>query len=100
MREEKTTIGAIRWDAWYGHNDSPEDTCPQVENTLSPAKYHFRAPFYGYVNGEGKIRFPEYTQEIFDREAEYAMQAGIDYFSYVWYSHKGLRKARASTEIK
>lgn len=94
MREEKTSIGAIRWDAWYGHNEREEDTCPQVENTLSPAKYHFRAPFYGYVNEEGKIRFPDYSLKTFDREAEYAIEAGIDYFCYVWYTHPGLRLAR------
>ena len=86
-RGEPATVGAIRWDAWYGEPTAADglDPCSQVERTLSPAKYHWRVPFFGEIGADGKVSFPEYTQEIFDREMEYAMEAGLDYFAYVWY---------------
>ena len=84
-REEKTTVGAIRWDAWYSHDGKDESIVSQVERSLSPKEYHFRAPFFANVTSSGKIEMPEYTQEIFDKEMEYAIEAGIDYFAYLWY---------------
>ena len=93
-RVQKTTFGAFRWDAWYKSNNSPEDTGSQCLKALSPKHYHWRAPFFAEVTADGKIDIPAYNQEIFDKEMEYAIEAGIDYFSYVWYSHSGLRQAR------
>ena len=93
MREEKTTYGVLRWDAWYP-STTPTDTGFQAARSLNPKKYHFRAPFFARINEEDRVVIPEYTQEIFDREMEYALDAGIDYFSYVWYDHPGLRLAR------
>ncbi len=92
-RELKTTYGAVRWDAWYPAREAT-DTSAQCLKALSRPEYHFRAPFFAEINEEGNIIIPEYTQEIFDREMEYAIETGIDYFSYVWYSHSGLRMAR------
>ena len=92
-RSEKTSVGAIRWDAWYTHDGKTDSVISQVERSLSPAKYHFRAPFYAQVTGDGRIVIPAYTQAEFDREMEYAIEAGIDYFAYVWYD-SGLRAAR------
>ncbi|MDR2686688.1 MAG: hypothetical protein LBB75_02970, partial [Oscillospiraceae bacterium] len=89
-------IGAIRWDAWYGEPTAEDglDPCSQVERTLSPAKYHWRVPFFGEIGEDGKVSFPEYTQEIFDREMEYAAEAGLDYFAYVWYPNiPGMERA-------
>ena len=37
---------------------------------------------------DSRASFPEYTQEIFDREMEYAIEAGLDYFAYVWYLNR------------
>ncbi len=101
-REEETTIGAIRWDAWYTHDGRPESIVTQVENTLSLPEYHWRAPFFAKITDEGKIQMPEYTQEIFDKEMEYAKEAGIDYFSYLWYSgNMGMaRKLHATSKYK
>jgi len=93
MRGEETTIGCIRWDAWYGHDSSETNVLVQVERSLSPAKYHWRAPFFAQVTSAGNIEIPEYTQEIFDKEIEYAMYAGVDYFAYVWYKDN-MKKAR------
>ena len=85
-RPEKTALGTIRWDAWTSHDGNPSSVISQVERALSPAKFHERAPFFAEVTEDGNIIIPEYTQEIFDTEMEYAMYAGIDYFAYVWYN--------------
>ena len=92
-RAARTSVGAIRWDAWYAHDGRADSVISQVERSLSPAKYHFRAPFYAEITAEGGIEIPDYTQADFDREMEYAIAAGLDYFAYVWYD-SGLRAAR------
>ncbi len=84
-REEKTTVGAIRWDAWYSHDGRNGSIVSAVEKSLSPKEFHYRAPFFSEINEDNKIVMPQYTQDIFDREMEYAIYAGISYFSYVWY---------------
>ena len=90
------TIGAIRWDAWYGQpkKDNPNACVASLmEMTLGPARYHNRVPFFAEITGENSIEFPQYTQEVFDREMEYAIEAGINYFAYVWYTDS-MRTAR------
>ncbi len=89
----KKTLGVIRWDAWYGHDGNPNSVVSNVERTLSPAEFHFRAPFFAKVTEDNKIIIPEYTQEIFDKEMEYAIEAGVDYFAYVFYNDD-MKKAR------
>lgn len=84
-RSDVTSVGAIRWDAWYSHDGKENSVVSQVERSLSPSQFHFRAPFFAEITEDNKIVMPEYTQDIFDREMEYAIYAGIDYFSYVWY---------------
>ncbi len=84
---EKMTIGAIRWDAWF-KSENENDPSFQVQRSLSPKRFHFRAPFFAEVKNE-KIFIPRYDQEIFDKEMEYAIDAGIDYFAYVWYGNPG-----------
>ena len=91
---DKFSFGAIRWDAWYTHDGVKDSVISQVERSLSPSEFHFRAPFFAEITDEGKIIIPEYSQEIFDKEMEYAMDAGIDYFAYVWYGQEGLCEAR------
>ncbi len=84
-RRERAVIGAIRWDAWTTHDGVPNSVVSQVERSLSPARFHSRAPFFADVSADGKIIIPEYNMEIFEREMEYAIEAGIEYFAYVWY---------------
>lgn len=90
---ELTSVGVIRWDAWYGHDNITNSVISQVEKTLSPKQFHFRAPFFAEVSEDGGIIVPEYTQEIFDQEMEYAIQSGIDYFAFLWYDD-AMQKAR------
>ncbi len=85
-RSDVTSIGAIRWDAWYTHDGVTNSVISQVERSLSPSQFHFRAPFFAEVTDDDKIIVPEFNQAIFDREMEYAKYAGIDYFAYVWYN--------------
>ena len=82
-----TSVGVIRWDAWYGHDGIEKSVISEVEKTLSPKEFHFRAPFFAEVTETGGIIIPEYTQEIFDKEMEYAIDAGIDYFAFYWYDN-------------
>lgn len=42
---ETTQIGAIRWDAYFETGSSPTAVSDQVAACLSPAKYHWTAPF-------------------------------------------------------
>ena len=83
-RSEYTKIGTFRWDAFTksGAEGAPST---QVAEVLSPAKYHNQAPFFSIVNDDGTISFPEYTVETWEMEAQYAHDAGLDYFAYLWY---------------
>lgn len=77
----RPAIGAIRWDAWMQDGKATR----AVEKTLSQAKFHFRVPFFGKVDAEGKVTFPVYTQDIMDQEIRFAKKAGVDYFAYCTY---------------
>ncbi len=84
-RPDKMRIGAIRWDAFYKTTGVKTNISDQVAACLSPSEYHWIAPFFADVTADNKIAFPEYTLEIFEKECDYAIDAGIDYFAYVWY---------------
>ncbi len=75
-------VGAIRWDAWVGSGHPVGDA---VEQTLSPAEYHYRVPFYGQITGASSVDIQGTDQETTDDEISYANYAGIDYFAFVWY---------------
>ncbi len=84
-RSDYTKIGAIRWDAFTKSTAGGDDPASQVAKVLSPKKYHSQAPFFATVNEDGTVSFPEYTVETWEKEAEYAHEAGLDYFAYLWY---------------
>lgn len=86
QEQKEVTVGVIRWDAYsetgvYGELN-PSD---QVARSLTPKEFHFMAPFFARFTDEGKTYFGKADQERFDREAELAVKAGIDYFAYCWY---------------
>ena len=83
-RPERTQIGVIRWEAWNCDTSDEPRAAHFTAQTLSPAKYHYMAPFFSFTDEKGNIHFPVATQEQFDKEAELAIDAGIDYFAYVW----------------
>lgn len=49
--EAKVSVGAVRWDAWYG---APPGNIGVVGRTvtmdLSPSRYHYRLPFFAQVH--------------------------------------------------
>ena len=101
QRSENTTFGAIRWDCWYNTGVSAGNVM-QVEKTLSPAEYHFRAPFFANIEEDGSIKMPRPSQEIFDQEMKYAMEGGVDYFAYLWYEGEmsAARKMHPTSKYK
>lgn len=84
-RSDETLIGTIRWDAFTKSTVGGTDPASQVAKVLSPAKYHSQAPFFANVESDGTVSFPEYTVETWEKEADYAVQGGLDYFAYLWY---------------
>ena len=82
-------IGMINWDCslppetYFGYYQT---------RTLSPSKYRGATPYYADVLGEEKITYHTRSQEEYDRELSYAIEAGIDYFAYVFYPEEGSRE--------
>ena len=84
--KDKLRVGVVQWDCslpsdtWWGYYQT---------RTLSPRKFRTATPFYADILGEDKIDYHWRTQEEFDKELEYAVEAGIDYFAYVFYPETG-----------
>lgn len=87
-KKKRIRVGAINWDC-----SLPSDTYfgYHQTRTLSPHKYRAITPFYADVQGEDRIDYHIRTQEEYDRELSFAVEAGIDYFAYVFYPDKGSR---------
>jgi hypothetical protein len=78
-RSGDALIGAIRWDAWYAP-DSRETKA--VEEALKPEAYHRRIPFFGKIEADGEVIIDGGRQEIMDREIEFAVAAGLDFWAF------------------
>ena len=79
-------FGVINWDC-----SVPRETTffgYHATKSLSPAKYRTRTPYYASILGENEINFTNRCAADYDRELEYAIEAGIDYFAYCWYSNE------------
>jgi hypothetical protein len=67
----------------------------QVERSLNPHEYHYRAPFFAKEISHDSIQIRGTTQSIMDQEIAYAKNAGIDYWAFCWYPpHSGMDTAR------
>lgn len=84
-RPSNAKIGAIRWDGFTESTEGGTDVASQVAKVLEPSKYHNRVPFFGNIASDGTVSFPKYTVDTWEAETEYAVEAGIDYFAYLWY---------------
>lgn len=84
-RLDETLIGTIRWDAFTESTPKGTDPASQVARVLSPKEYHCQAPFFANVEADGTVSFPKYTVETWEKEAEYAIAGGLDYYAYLWY---------------
>ena len=77
-----TRVGVINWDCsppsdtWFGGYQT---------RSLSPARYRYLTPYYADVKGPDEISYHRRTPVEYDRELQYAIDAGIDYFAYCWY---------------
>ena len=82
MMTEKTLVGAIRWDAWgWDRNPVSMTFCRNLSNKA----YHYRIPFFAEMLDEVNVKIDGVRQEVYDRELQYAHDAGIDYFAVCWY---------------
>jgi hypothetical protein len=75
-------IGAIRWDAWIGDKGGPGRA---VQTSLGPEKWHYRLPFFAKVTGPDTVQIDGTSQEVMDREIDYAAQARLSYWAFVMY---------------
>jgi len=76
------SVGAIRWDAWYGNLG---EAGRAVEKTLGPVRWHGRTPFCGRITGANSVSMDCGSQEAMDREIGFAQIAGIEYWAFVAY---------------
>ncbi len=87
-------VGVINWDCslpretYFGYYQT---------RTLSPRKYRHATPFYADIVDDNRIDYHLRTQAEFDRELCYAIDAGIDYFTYVFYPDHASRNHISTT---
>jgi hypothetical protein len=98
--EEKTVTGAIRWDAWHGNRS---EVGKAVERSLSPKRWHGRLPFFAKVLGEDQVQIDGASQQVMDREIQYARTARLDYWAFLVYDegnpmNLGLQHYLSSTQ--
>lgn len=77
-----TRVGVVNWDSGL-----PSSTFfgGYACRSLGPQEFRDRTPYYATELSPDTIEMPPRTQADFDRELEYAIEAGIDYFAYCWY---------------
>lgn len=81
-KDNNPVIGVINWDCslpsntYFGY---------YATNSLSPEKYRHCTPFYADVLGPDSIDYHWREVEEYEKEMQYAIDAGIDYFAYCWY---------------
>jgi hypothetical protein len=79
---DRPAVGAIRWDAWHGQRGVPGRA---VESSLGPFKWRYRLPFFAHVVSPSTVRIDGTSNEVMDREIQYAAEAGLDYWAFVAY---------------
>ncbi len=84
-RQANTLIGAIRWDAFFETDHKTSNVSRQVAKALSPDEFHWHAPFFTNIDENDNVTFPGYSMDIINKEIDYAKEAGLDYFAYLWY---------------
>ena len=81
---ERTTVGAIRWDAWFADKVNPYET------NLADKQWHGRLPFFARIISGTNVQVRGDTQAAVDQEIAYARAGGVDYWAFLYYS-PGLR---------
>lgn len=99
-QDVRPTVGAIRWDAWYGDGS----VVKAVESSLGQRKYHFRLPWFARVIGADMVSINGDSQTIVEQEIAYAAKAGLNYWAFVHYWDEapgmsiGLNRYRAAKD--
>lgn len=89
-----TIPGAIRWDAWYGSvgsqgpGSSEDGVNGQVCNSLGPAQFQSRAPWFATPPNAYQNVINGNIQATMDAEITYAASAGLKYWAYCWYGQQ------------
>ena len=79
--KNKLRIGAINWDAFVKDGAY---FASYAMKSLANDKYSSRLPFY-IKKKDGNYTVPERTLEEYEKELEYAIDSGLDFFAYCWY---------------
>ena len=94
MDMKEIRVGVVNWDCsltrdtFFGYYQT---------RTLSPKKYREYTPYYADIVHENRIEYHTRDQKAFDLELQYAVDAGIDYFTYVYYPEQGSRAHNSVT---
>lgn len=83
QRRPPAMLGAIRWDAWTTW--ASETGWAGYEQCLWPKQWHYRVPFYGRILGDDRVEIRNDTQEVMDKEIDYAAKSGLGYWAFDWY---------------
>ena len=87
---DKFTMGAIRWDAWYGFGTTDtvsEEAC----GTLQHPNHRWRMPFFADVAPDGKAAIDGRKPGVMEREIDFAADAGLDYWAFLVYENGNSR---------
>jgi hypothetical protein len=84
-------VGAIRWDAWY-YGNSGDTITNIIAKNLRPKEFRDRLPFFAKEIGEDSLYINGSSQEVMDKEIEYAKTCGLDYWAFVTYTEYGLKE--------
>ena len=89
------SIGAIRWDAWYGEHPGnagvvgrtvTEDLSYHAGKSVD--KWHYRVPFFGSYHSKTNASLVDVngnSPEVMSQELKLAHQFGIDFWAYCIY---------------
>ena len=88
-------IGVVNWDC-----SLPPNTFfgSYFAKTLSFKKWRTRVPYYADIISEDNVCCHLRTADEFDVELQYAIDASIDYFAYVW--HTDDKSAKPDPDVK
>ncbi len=73
------SVGAIRWDAWYGADTGPSRA---VEQSLGPAKWHHRLPTCARALNDNVVKIDCGSAQEMAVEIDQAKQAGLEYWAF------------------
>ena len=68
---EKFTMGAIRWDAWYGFGET-DTVSKEACGTLMHPDHRWKMPFFADVAADGKVTIDGRKPGVMEREIDFA----------------------------